>query len=190
MGSGKSTVAHFLVKRGAFLIDADAISRDTTAAGGAAIAAIAQVFGPQLIEPCGALDRAKMREIAFQDPGARKRLEAIIHPLVGIAIDQAQMTAEALSAPCVVFDIPLLMESSHWRQSLESVVVIDCKEDTQIKRVHLRSGLSEAEILTILATQASRTARLKGADHVIYNDGIPLEQLETLTRQMSTQFGL
>jgi dephospho-CoA kinase len=190
IGSGKSTVARFLTHRGAYLIDADAISRAATATGGAAIPAIAQTFGPQTIDSSGALDRGRMREIAFNDPHAKKQLEAIIHPLVGLAIEQAQIKADALSAPCVVYDIPLLLESSHWRKKLETIVVIDCNEDTQIERVRLRSGLSESEVRSVLTAQVNRMTRLQGADHVIYNDGITLGQLEALTQQISAQFGL
>jgi dephospho-CoA kinase len=82
------------------------------------------------------------------------------------------------------------MESSHWRQSLDTIVVVDCTEDTQIDRVRQRNGLSETEVRAVLAAQAMRTKRLKGADFVIFNDGITLSQLETLTQQISVQFGL
>ncbi len=190
MGSGKSTVARFLTQRGACLIDADAISRTTTSSGGAAIPELALAFGREVIGSDGALDRAKMREIAFKDPNARKRLEAIVHPLVRASIEQATLEADAISAPCVVYDIPLLTESGHWRQTLENIIVVDCTEGTQIERVRQRNGLSEAEVRAILAAQALRTNRLKGADHVIFNDGITLRQLEALTQQISVQFGL
>ena len=190
MGSGKSTVARFLTQRGAYLIDADAISRSTTSTGGAAIPELTQAFGPQVIGHDGALDRVKMRELAFQNPDARKCLEAIVHPLVKALIEQEALRANANSAPCVVYDIPLLMESSHWRQSLDTIVVVDCTENTQIDRVRRRNGLSETEVRAVLAAQAMRTKRLKGADFVIFNDGITLSQLETLTQQISVQFGL
>lgn len=190
MGSGKSTVARFLTRRGAYLIDADAISRRTTASGGAAIPGLVQVFGQQVIGSDGALDRVKMRDIAFKDPDARKRLEAIVHPLVKASMEQATREADALSAPCVVYDIPLLIESTHWRQSLNTVVVVDCTEDTQIDRVCQRNGLSVTEVRAVLAAQAKRSLRLQGADHVIFNDGITLMELEALTQQISVQFGL
>lgn len=190
MGSGKSTVARFLTQLGAYLIDADAISRSTTSTGGAAIPELTQAFGPKVIGRDGALDRVKMREMAFQNPDARKRLEAIVHPLVKALIEQEALRADATSAPCVVYDIPLLMESRHWRQSLETIVVVDCTENTQIDRVRQRNGLSETEVRAVLAAQAMRTKRLKGADFVIFNDGITLSQLETLTQQISVQFGL
>lgn len=190
MGSGKSTVADFLTQRGAFLIDADAISRRTTESGGAAIPIIAEVFGSKLIDCTGALDRAQMRRIAFTDASARLRLEAIIHPLVKAAIEQAALSADALGAPCVAYDIPLLIESEHWRHSLESILVVDCTPETQFKRIQIRSCLADHEISAMLAAQAPRLARLKAADHVIFNEGIDLVQLESLTHQIGSLFGL
>ena len=108
IGSGKSTVAEFFAGYGAVLIDADAISRESTAAGGQAIAPIAEAFGANFILPNGALDRAKMREASFSDPAARSRLEAIIHPLVARASAKREQEALDNRAQCIVFDIPLL----------------------------------------------------------------------------------
>ena len=113
IGSGKSTVAAALQEAGAAVVDADAISRSTTAAGGAAMPAIAQQFGPQFVDPHGALNRNAMRELVFAKPEARLQLEAIIHPLVGQ--ETARQTQAALEAgkKLVVFDVPLLVESAH-----------------------------------------------------------------------------
>lgn len=190
IGSGKSTVAGFFAQRGACVIDADALSRASTAAGGAAIPAIARAFGPHVIGPDGALDRTRMRDIAFHDAAARQLLQSIIHPLVGLAIAQAAAEADSRHAPCVVYDIPLLVESGHWRRTLNTVLVIDCQEETQIHRVVERSGLCETEVLAVLSAQASRQQRLCAADHVIFNDGISLLQLERLAGQFATEFGL
>lgn len=190
MGSGKSTVAAFLEKLGAVVVDADALSRATTAPGGAAIPEIVRVFGSDFLTADGALDRVKMREFAFKTPETRRTLESIIHPLVGTAIRQATQEADARSAPCVVYDIPLLIESAHWRNGMETILVIDCTEQTQIQRVRARNGIAESDVCAILAAQATRMTRLRGADHVICNEGIPLPQLEALTRQLSRQFGL
>ncbi|MDT7516475.1 dephospho-CoA kinase [Rhodoferax mekongensis] len=190
MGSGKSTVARFLSQRGAYLIDADAISRETTSRGGAALEELALAFGPDIIGTDGGLDRVKMRELAFNDPDARRRLESIVHPLVKASIELATLRADAMSAPCVVYDIPLLIESRHWRQTLETIVVVDCTEGTQIDRVRQRSGLTETEVRAVLRAQAVRARRLRAADYVIFNDGITLNELEALTQQISVQFGL
>ena len=190
IGSGKSTVAGMLAERGAALIDADAISRRTTAADGQAIAAIAQTFGPEFITPEGALDRDRMRALAFSDPSARRRLEQIIHPLVGLETRHQAQAAIDSGHRCIVFDIPLLVESPHWRRLLDEVLVLDCSPVTQIERVMQRSGLGRTEVEHILASQASRGARLRAADHVICNDGLTLLELAELVRQLAPRFGL
>ena len=190
IGSGKSTVAAMLARLGAHCIDADAISRAVTASGGAAIPQIEDAFGSSVITPQGALDRQAMRALIFKDPEARSQLEGIIHPLVGAAIDAAGLEAEAQHARCLMYDIPLLVESAHWRRSLDTVLVVDCAEHTQIARVMHRNQLTEHEVRAIMAAQASRSTRLAAADSVIFNDGVTLLELERLVQQISTQFGL
>jgi len=190
IGSGKSTVSGFLEQIGAVIIDADAISRATTASGGSAIESLKAAFGLALITADGALDRAQMRDLIFSDPSAKARLEAIVHPLVGQAIAQQAMQAQVAGARCIVFDIPLLVESKHWRTQLDRVMVIDCTEATQIARVRARNGLSTQEVDKILAAQASRTQRLACADCVLFNDGISMDDLRQQVQQIGTQFGL
>lgn len=190
IGSGKSTVAKLLADLGAGLIDADALSRASTAAGGAAIAAIGDQFGPDFISPDGALDRARMRQQIFADPLAKARLEAIIHPLVGLAIAQQTQVLAAAGKTCIVLDIPLLVESGHWRKRLQRVLVVDCHPATQIQRVQARSGLAAPEIQKIMDAQASRHARLAAADFVLFNDGISLPDLAAQVQAMGLQFGL
>ncbi|WP_296509208.1 dephospho-CoA kinase [Rhodoferax sp.] len=190
IGSGKSTVAALLAAKGAVVVDADAVSRACTAPGGAAIAFIRDTFGDDLIDAKGALDRQKMRELVFQDSTARKRLEAIIHPLVAHEMERDVAVQLAAGASCVVFDIPLLVESAHWRSRLDFILVVDCEAQTQIARVVRRSGLTESEVRGVMATQASRAKRLSAADHVLYNDGLTLDQLEVLTAQIYARFGL
>jgi dephospho-CoA kinase len=190
IGSGKSTVAALWVKRGATLIDADVLSRVVTAQGGAAIPKIRQVFGPSLIDAEGSLDRNAMRQLAFSDATARARLEAIVHPLVGAAIEKAADDAIATGAQHLVFDIPLLVESAHWRQHLHRIMVVDCTAETQIQRVIQRNGLSRVEVEKIIAAQATRTQRLGAADVVIFNDGIFLDELALHVQQIAGQFGL
>lgn len=190
MGSGKSTVAGMLAGRGAAIIDADAISRQATAAGGPAIDAIRQAFGPAFITAEGALDRDSMRALAFSDPTARRRLEQIVHPLVGLETRRQAEAAIASGYLCIVFDIPLLVESAHWRAQLDQVLVLDCRPETQIERVMRRSGLSRDEVERILAQQVSRRRRLQAADHVICNDGLDLPQLARLVGLLAGRFGL
>ena len=191
IGSGKSTVAGMLAARGAAVIDADAISRSLTATGGRAIAAIAQVFGRHMIDAQGALDRQAMRQEVFKNPESKKQLEAIVHPLVSqITQEQAQAAIHA-GQHVLVFDVPLLVESGErWRKQVDRVVVVDCDAQTQRQRVVARSGLALDEIDRIMAQQAPRSARLAVADAVIFNQDLPLSELEAKVAQLAVNFGL
>ncbi len=190
IGSGKSTVAAMLVEQGAALVDADAISRQATAPGGQAIEAVRQTFGAEFITPEGALDRARMRSLVFSTPAARHKLEQIVHPIVGQETARQAREAAAAGCACIVFDIPLLVESAHWRARLDEVLVLDCRPETQIERVMQRSGLSRSEVEAILAQQATRSQRLHAADHVIFNDGLSLAELQGLVSRLAKRFGL
>lgn len=187
IGSGKSTVGARLQALGAELIDADAISRQSTAAGGAAIEAIRAAFGDGFIDGEGALDRAAMRERVFQDATARQRLEAIVHPIV--AEGMAARVRDS-RARCIVFDVPLLVESLRWRVQLDRVLVVDCSEATQVRRVRARSGWDDATIHAVMAQQASRARRLSAADIVLFNDEDVLDRLHADIDRLSTRFGL
>ena len=181
IGSGKSTVARSLVACGACLVDTDAIARALTQPGGAAMPALAASFGAEIVAADGALDRERMRALAFTDPGAKARLEAVLHPLIGA---EAQRQAAAAGARPVVFDVPLLAESRHWRQRVQRVLVIDCEESTQVQRVMQRSGWTEEAVRRVVAQQAPRPARRRIADAVIYNDGLSAEELDTEVRAL------
>jgi len=176
IGSGKSSVGTLLGQLGAAVIDTDLIARQLTLPGGAAIDAIARDFGPQLIAADGALDRARMRELVFADPGAKRRLESILHPLIG-AETERQASAAAASTPALVFDVPLLVESGRWRDKVDKVLVVDCREATQVERVVRRSGWTSEAVRAVIASQATRAQRRACADAVIFNDGITPEQL-------------
>ena len=190
IGSGKSTVLQMLQAHGAAGIDADAISRATTAPGGAAIPLVAQHFGPEFVGTDGALDRARMRERAYRDPDARRQLEAIIHPLVGQEVERQAQAGVAAGARCIVFDIPLLVESGRWRSRLDRVLVVDCSPAVQVSRVVARSGLAPAEVEAIIAAQAPRALRLAAADLVICNEALTLEALRAEVAQAALRFGL
>lgn len=190
IGSGKSTVLAMLQELGAVAIDADAISRATTAAGGAAIPAIRERFGPEFVTPEGALDRARMRAHAYAQPEARQALERIIHPLVAAGIARQVEAATAAGARCIVLDIPLLVESGRWRGQLDRVLVVDCDPATQVARVAERSGLAPDEVRAIIAAQAPRAQRLAAADVVICNEGLSLEALRNEVAQAARAFGL
>ena len=191
IGSGKSTVAAMLAARGAAVIDADAISRSLTAPGGRAMAAIAQAFGPQLVDEQGAMDRQAMRALVLHNPQAKQRLEGILHPLVApITVEQAQAALDH-GRQVLVFDVPLLVESGErWRKQVDRVIVVDCEAETQKQRVMLRSGLSADEVDRIMAVQASRAQRLACADVVIYNQDLDLAELQSEVAQVAADFGL
>jgi dephospho-CoA kinase len=168
IGSGKSTLAGMLVEQGAGLIDTDAIARVLTAAGGAAIEPIRRQFGDEAIGGDGALDRAALRARVFRDPALRQRLEALLHPMIW---QRARPLADALAANAayLVFDVPLLAESTMRAQRFDRVLVVDCPVPLQVAHVVQRGSLSRAEAEAIVAAQASRAQRLALADDVVFN---------------------
>jgi len=174
IGSGKSTVAGLLAQLGAVVIDTDAISRGLTVGNGVAMPALVREFGAQIVDEGSALDRAAMRVLAFSDARAKRRLEAILHPLIG---DEALRQAAAARQRIVVFDVPLLAESADWRERVGRVLVIDCGEATQLARVSHRAGWTPELASRAITGQASRAARRAIADAVIFNDGISLAAL-------------
>ena len=177
IGSGKSTLAQLLVARGVALIDADAVSRQLTAAGGAAMPDIKREFGPAFIAADGSLARDRMRELVFAQPEARLRLQALLHPRILSALLEQESLLINQGKPLVLLDIPLLVESAHWRQKLDRVLVVDCSRDTQIRRVMQRSGMTAEQVQGIMATQAHRAQRLSAADWVIDNDSDDIGKL-------------
>jgi dephospho-CoA kinase len=177
IGCGKTTVADMFGALGASLVDTDAIAHALTAPHGAAMPALLAEFGADFATPDGALDRAKMRALVFADPGARARLEAILHP----RIREATAAAAAIATgPYVIFVVPLLIESGSWRERVTRVLAIDCPEETQVARVMARNNLSEAQVRAIMAAQVTRAQRLAAADDVVLND----DGLEALRPQV------
>lgn len=175
IGSGKSKVADQLAELGAAIIDTDVIAHAVTAPGGPAIAPLRALFGPEVINAEGAMDRAVMRELVFRDAEARKRLEALIHPLIAAEV---QLQAARKQGHYQVFVVPLLVESGRWQNRVNRICVVDCDEATQIARVGKRSGLEPDAVRRIMAAQASREKRLAAADDIIVNDGqTSIEQL-------------
>ena len=191
IGSGKSTFGALLQKRGAALVDSDQIARQVTGPRGAAIAAIAQRFGPEFVDDTGALDRGRMRELAYSKPDARTALEAIVHPLVSLHSSQQAQAAEDAGTRVIVFDVPLLVESGRWVQRLDAVIVIDCPPAVQIQRVMSRSGLNRSTVEAILAAQSPRNIRRASADIVVHNgDNCTLADLQKMAEQVATRLGL
>ncbi len=185
IGSGKSTVARLLALQGAAVIDTDAIARELTLPGGAAIEPIRQAFGAEFIDAAGALDRARMRALAFSDVRAKQRLEAILHPLIG---SETEALAEASSERVLVFDVPLLAESAHWRAKVHKVLVVDCREQTQVDRVVARSGWTPRAVQAVIGQQASRRLRRACADAVVFNDGLSLDGLDQNVQALARQW--
>ncbi|PTT82287.1 dephospho-CoA kinase [Pelomonas sp. HMWF004] len=186
IGSGKSTVAGFLREAGAAVVDTDAISRQLTLAGGAAMPAIAEQFGATFVDADGALDRDRVRALVFSDPEAKRRLESVLHPLITA---QALQEAAMAVAPLVVFDVPLLVESGRWRARVSRVLVIDCSVDTQIERVLRRPGWTLEGANGAIAAQATRQARRAAADAVLLNDGLPLVKLRNEVWGLAARWG-
>lgn len=173
IGSGKSTVAAEFEKLGVPVVDADAIAHGLTAPSGSGIEPIRAQFGEQFIGSDGAMDRSRMRARVFENPGARTQLEAILHPM--IRAETARQLA-ALHAPYCLLMIPLLVEAAagnplHWRDRYDRVLVADCSEDTQVRRVMARNGFEQQAVRRIMDAQATRAQRLLRADDVIDNDG-------------------
>jgi dephospho-CoA kinase len=177
IGCGKTTVANLFAARGASVIDTDEIAHALTAPGGAAMPALVAEFGPAYATPAGALDRARMRELVFSDPGARTRLEHILHPRIR---DATAAAAAIATGPYVIFVVPLLIESGAWAGRVTRVLAIDCPEALQVARVMARSGLQEAQVRAIMAAQVTREQRLAAADDVVVND----DGLEALAPQI------
>lgn len=185
IGSGKSTVAAMLARLGATLIDTDAIARAIALPGGAAIPAIELAFGRDVLDAAGGLDRARMREIVFADADAKRRLEAILHPLIGI---ETERQAAAATGTTLVFDVPLLVESKRWRRIVDRVLVVDASEATQLARVVARSGWAPDAVQAVIAQQARRRDRRAAADAVLFNDGVSLEALADDVRSLWTHW--
>jgi dephospho-CoA kinase len=178
IGSGKSAVAALFAKLGIAVIDTDEIARELTRAGGAAIEPIRAAFGSGLIGADGALDRTRMRKLVFADPAQKRKLEAVLHPLIR---KESARRVESSGGPYAILVVPLLAEGGVDRSRYQRVLVVDCSEAQQIERVMRRSGLPENEVRDILASQATREQRLAMADDVIDNRGDP----EALERQVS-----
>jgi len=175
IGSGKSAVAHLLEKEGVIIIDTDAIAHAMTAPGGAAMPAIQAHFGQDFINPDQSLNRTKMRELVFNDPKAKLTLEKITHPLITEETLRLAKEASLKNPPYVVFMVPLLIESRKWLDQdpprINYLVVVDCPEKEQIRRVQERNGLALEMIQKVMDQQATRQQRIERADFVIHNDG-------------------
>lgn len=166
IGSGKSSVAAILKELGAAVIDTDEFAHRLTAPGQPGARAIGEQFGASYLRPDGALNRGRMRALVFSDVAARQKLEAILHPMIRAEVNAA---VQAAQAPYIVIVVPLLIETGAYRDLAQRILVVDCREEQQLARVILRSGLSADAARTIMASQVSRHERLKHADDVVRN---------------------
>jgi dephospho-CoA kinase len=173
IASGKSTVAELLVELGAVLIDGDALAREVVARGTPGLAQVVEEFGAELLTPEGDLDRPALGRIVFSDESARRRLEAITHPL--IFERYAELEAAAPPDAVVVHDIPLLAESGR-ADTFDAVIVVDVPAEVQVERMMRDRGWTREEAESRIAAQASREDRLAIATYVIDNTGT-LEEL-------------
>jgi dephospho-CoA kinase len=179
IGSGKSTVGRLLAEHGAVVVDADMLAREVVAAGTPGLAEIVAQFGRDVVTPAGELDRPAMGRRVFADPGARARLEAIIHPRVRARA--AEIEAASPPDAVVVHDIPLLVETGQAGR-FDVVVVVDAPIEQQVARLTDERGLSEDQARSRIAVQATREDRLAAADHVIVNDATMQRLRESVDR--------
>lgn len=174
IGSGKSSVADLFAKKGTPVIDADIIAREVVQAGMPALTEIAEVFGAEIIDNAGQLNRAALREIIFHNSGLREKLEHILHPRIRNEIATA---VEKISAPYCLLVVPLLIDTGNW-DAVDRILVVDTDENTQIGRVTKRDHQDREHVIAILDSQIGRHERLESADDVIENTG-NLEELKT-----------
>jgi dephospho-CoA kinase len=177
IGSGKSEVSRRLAERGAVLIDADVAAREVVVPGSPGLARIAGTFGAGVLRPDGSLNRERLGEIVFSDPGLRTKLNEIVHPLVRAWMQEAEEAAvraaagaRALAGPVVVHDVPLLAES-RGRAGFDVVIVVDVPPEAQAERLVRLRGMPAEQARARMAAQASREQRLALADIVIDNSG-------------------
>lgn len=169
IGSGKSTVADRFAKLGAAIIDTDVISHQLTGPDGRAMPEIIACFGSEIANSNGAMDRAAIRGRVFSDPDARRKLEAILHPMIRA---ESALRLQAVSAPYALLVVPLLVENlASYQHLLNRIAVVDCEESQQLARISSRSGISLEQAKSILAVQANQASRLQIADDLIENRG-------------------
>lgn len=184
IASGKSTASAWWAAYGALLVDTDALARELTQVGGAALPAIARRFGKHLVHPQVGLDRVELRRQVLAEPQARKELEAILHPLIQARADGLALQA-AGTGQAVVFDVPLLVESPVWRSKVDRVLLIDCDENIQIQRGGARPGWTVDQVRAIVQVQAPRSVRRAAADATVDNSHASLERLHQSLQQLA-----
>jgi dephospho-CoA kinase len=179
IASGKSTVSQRFAELGIAVIDADVAARAVVEPGTPGLEQVVQRFGAGILCPNGELDSPALRELIFNDPAARRDLDAILHPLIRAHMEQQ---AAAAAGPYLIMAIPLLVEGGSSRERLDRILVVDVDEAVQLQRVQARDGISIAQARAILGSQASRAARLEAADDVLQNGGTVAELRQAVDR--------
>jgi len=188
IATGKSWVRARFEDLGVPTIDSDVLAREAVAPGTPGLAAVVTRFGREILLPSGALDRQKVAGIVFADPDARRDLEAIVHPEVRRATDQWFLALDPQSHPWALADIPLLYETGRTRD-FDTVIVVACDPETQVRRIIGRDGLSEHDARQRLAAQLPIAEKVAKADYVIQTDGTLDETDEQVTRIWKTLSG-
>jgi dephospho-CoA kinase len=178
IGSGKSTVSRLLAARGAVIVDADVIAREVVEPGSPGLAAVAAAFGDGVLTADGSLDRPALAAVVFTDPDARKRLDAIVHPLVRTRATELAATAPADAV--VVHDVPLLAETAQ-AAAYDLVVVVEVDSETRVARL-VERGLTAEDARARIAAQATDEKRRAIADVVLDNSGTPEQLAEQVDR--------
>jgi len=166
IASGKSTAAKFFGALGVPILDSDQVARDVVEPGQPPLERLVERFGRKILTADGHLDRPALRDIVFSDPKARADLEALTHPAIGAAMEARSAAA---GGPYQILVIPLLVEKN-LASHVDRVLVVDCDEQLQVRRLRDRDGSTPEQVQAILKAQAPRAARLKAADDVIRND--------------------
>ena len=191
IGSGKSAVAAAFAARGADVLDADEVAHAISRRGEPGHRAVVDALGESFLTDSGELDRAALRRRAFDDATFRRDLEQLLHPLIAVRLDEA---IAGLRGPYGLLVVPLLLERGGLRKRVARILVVDCPEQEQVRRVQSRSGLTADEIRRIMATQLPRAERLAQADDVIDNSGPPdalgphVERLDRRYRRLAARF--
>ena len=182
--SGKTEVATAFAALGVEIVDADALAHRLSASGTEAFTAIRLAFGETILSGDGDLDRAALRRLVFADVAARRRLEGILHPLIRA---EAERQVRNWRGPYGIVVVPLLLEREGLRSIIDRILVVDCPEDEQVRRVVARSGLRADEVRAIMATQLDRSQRRAAADDILDNSGA-ISAIASQVRALDQQY--
>ena len=185
IASGKTAVANVFSGLGAGVIDTDHLAREVVAPGEPGLGAVREAFGSRVISNSGKLDRRALRTLVFANPEDRRRLEAILHPLIR---GRASEKLDQLDAPYALVVVPLLFETG-FETLVDRVAVVDCPRDVQLERLRERDGIDKAEAEAMLSAQANRETRLARADDVIDNSG-DWERTRERVRELNAQYSV